>query len=259
LLAKDVKYKPNLEKLLKSHIGYIDFKHIRISPDYHQQMQKHIFAMIRQLGPPTFFVTFTSAEHLWTPLVQTLTKLHSNRNKEKHIETIEECNIDYLVRKDPVTCTRYYRHKTNALKQLICQDSTFFGKILDYYFVTEFQNRGSAHEHALIWIENAPVYGINSNLEIENFSDNYITCSTNHLDPELTKIHEHHHTKRCKKRKASQCRYKFPMLPMKRTRILEPITSLHGSINEKVLSLQSTLEKKHYDKSTSHEDFLDEF
>ena len=33
LLEKDVKYKPNLEKLLKSHIGYIDFKNIRISPD----------------------------------------------------------------------------------------------------------------------------------------------------------------------------------------------------------------------------------
>ena len=49
------------------------------------------------------------------------------------------------------------------------------------------------------------------------------------------------------------------MLPMKRTRILEPITTVHGSINEKVLSLQSTLEKKHYDKLTSHEDFLDEF
>ena len=126
LLAKDVKYKPNLEKLLKSHIGYIDFKHIRISPDYHQKMQKHRFAMIRLLGPPTFFVTFTSAEHLWEPLVQTLTKLHSNRNKEKYIETIEECNIDYLVRKDPVTCTRYYRHKTDALKQLIYQDNTIF-------------------------------------------------------------------------------------------------------------------------------------
>jgi len=149
LLAKDVKYKKNLEKLLKSDIGYIDFKHIRISPDYLQQMQKHIFAMIQQLGPPTFFVTFTSAEHRWTPLVETLTELHSNRNKKKHIETIKEYSIDYLVRKDPVTCTRCYRHKTDAMKQLICQDNTFFGQILYYYFVTQFQNRGSAHEHGL--------------------------------------------------------------------------------------------------------------
>ena len=49
------------------------------------------------------------------------------------------------------------------------------------------------------------------------------------------------------------------MPPMKRTRILEPITLLDESINEKVSLLQSTLEQKHYEKSTSHENFLDEF
>ena len=48
------------------------------------------------------------------------------------------------------------------------------------------------------------------------------------------------------------------MPPMKIKRILEPITSLHDSINEKFVSLQSTLEQKHYDKSISHENFLDE-
>jgi hypothetical protein len=63
LLARDVKYTENLEKNLKSDIGYIDFKNIRISPDYLQQNKKIIFAMIRQLRPPTFFITFTSAEH----------------------------------------------------------------------------------------------------------------------------------------------------------------------------------------------------
>jgi hypothetical protein len=63
LLAKDVKYKVNLEKILKSDIGYIDFKNICTSLDYLQQKKKNIFAMIRQLGPPTFLVTFTSVEH----------------------------------------------------------------------------------------------------------------------------------------------------------------------------------------------------
>ncbi len=28
--------------------------------------------MIRQLGPSTFFVTFTSVERLWDPLIKTL-------------------------------------------------------------------------------------------------------------------------------------------------------------------------------------------
>ena len=96
-------------------------------------------------------------------------------NKRKHIETIEKCDIDHLVRKDPVTCACYYRHRIHTLKQLLCHDETIYGKILVFYFVTEFQNRGSAHEHGLLWIENAPIYGKNRNLEIKNFLDKYIT------------------------------------------------------------------------------------
>jgi hypothetical protein len=189
LLAKYVKYKPNLGKILKSDIGYIDFKNIRISPDFLQHMKKNIFAMIRQLGPPNFFVTFASAEHRWNPLVTTLTELHKNRKKRNHIETLEDDEIDYLIRKDPVTRNRYYRHTINAIKQLICHDEIFFGKVLDYYFVIEFQNRGSEHEHGLLWIEDTPIYGKNSNSEIENFLNKYITCNTDHLDLDISKMH----------------------------------------------------------------------
>jgi hypothetical protein len=46
LFTKDVKYKENLEKILKYDIGYIDFKNICISPDYLQQNKKIVFAMI---------------------------------------------------------------------------------------------------------------------------------------------------------------------------------------------------------------------
>ena len=140
LLAKDVKYKPNLEKLLKSHIGYIDFKHIRISPDYHQQMQKHILAMIWQLGPPTFFLTFTSAEKNWQPLTNTLLKFYktteneTNNTKENGYDI---CDIDHLVCKDPITCARYYRHRVQQLRKLIFTNHLFFGKINDFFSVTK--------------------------------------------------------------------------------------------------------------------------
>ena len=46
LVAKDVKNKSNLENILKSKIGYVDFKRIRISPDYSQLLKKNVFAMI---------------------------------------------------------------------------------------------------------------------------------------------------------------------------------------------------------------------
>jgi hypothetical protein len=31
----------------------------------------------------------------------------------------------------------------------------------------EFQNRGSEHDHELLWIKNAPMYGVNTNEKIE--------------------------------------------------------------------------------------------
>jgi hypothetical protein len=77
LLAKDVKDKPNLEKIPKSDIGYMDFKRIRTSPNY-LQLKKNIFAIIRQIEPPPFFVTFTSVELNWDPLSNTLEELHSS-------------------------------------------------------------------------------------------------------------------------------------------------------------------------------------
>jgi hypothetical protein len=107
-LAKDVKYKVNLEKILKSDIGYIYFKNIRTSLDYLQQNKKNGFAMIRQLGLPTFFITFTSENHCWDPLVAIVSNLHRKRKRKKETDTLENNDIDYLIRKDPVTCTHYY-------------------------------------------------------------------------------------------------------------------------------------------------------
>jgi hypothetical protein len=60
--------------------------------------------------------------------------------------------------------------------------------------VSEFQNRGNEHDHALLWIEGALVYGADNNSEIEKFVDKYITFNIDHLDPELSKVHRHYHT-----------------------------------------------------------------
>ena len=60
--------------------------------------------MIRQLGPATFIVTFTSAQNQWTPLVNALSELQSKRRKIKHIGMIEDFDVDYIIRKDLVTC-----------------------------------------------------------------------------------------------------------------------------------------------------------
>ena len=105
--------------------------------------------------------------------------LHRNRKRKKQTDTLENNDIDYLIRKYPVTCTLYYRQRINALIQLICHDETFFRKISDYFFVTEFQNRGNEHDQALLWIEGTSVYGNDNNSDIEQFVDKYITWIQN--------------------------------------------------------------------------------
>jgi len=186
-----------------------------------------------------------------------LTKLDSKRKKRKHIETIEDYKIDYLIRKNLVTCTCYYRHRINALKKRYLKKETFFGEIVDYYFVTKFQNKGSEYEQGLLWVKNAAIYRFNSNSDIQNFVENYLTCSTNHLDLELAKVHEHHHTRICKKRKNLHCRYNFSMPPMRRKEVLEPIVLVDETLNEKEKFIYNILEKKQYNRNNTFDEFLD--
>ena len=137
--AKYVKKKPNFETIPKSNIRYVDIKRIRISPDYIHSLKKNVFTMIRQLGPPTFFVTFTSAEQNWDPLLSALEQL-DNAHRSKIEQQVYESKGDKfnLIKKDPVTCARYYRHKIDAMKNLILTDESFFGNVVDYFSVTEF-------------------------------------------------------------------------------------------------------------------------
>ena len=64
LTTGQIAEEPNLDKILESHIGYCKLEKLQTSSDYVEGIRKNLFAMIRQLGPPTFFVTLTSAKRL---------------------------------------------------------------------------------------------------------------------------------------------------------------------------------------------------
>ena len=132
----------------------------------------------------------------------------------------------------------------------------FYRKISDYFFVTEFQNRGNEHDHALLWIEGALVYEVDNNSQIEQFVDKYITCNTDHLDPELDKFHRHYHTRSCRKRKNSHCRYNFLVPPMRTTRIIEPLILEENVVIKKSKSWFAFLEQLDFDELMSFDEFL---
>jgi hypothetical protein len=80
LKAFQIQNKPNINKILKSYLGYYDLQGLHNSFDYFENLWKNLFAMIGQLVLPTFFITFTSAERLWDPLIKVLHTLHATWN-----------------------------------------------------------------------------------------------------------------------------------------------------------------------------------
>jgi len=98
LKAYQIQDKPNLDNIFKSYFGYRDLESLHNSPDYFERLQKHLFAMIQQLGPPTFLVIFTFVERLWDSLIKVLHTLHASRlnrpNKIKDLQSYSEINTN---------------------------------------------------------------------------------------------------------------------------------------------------------------------
>ncbi len=126
-----------------------------------------------------------------------------------------------MIQKDPVTCARNFEHMVQLfIHNFIKSSSHLIGEVVDFFYHVEFQQRGSPHIHGLFWIKNAPEYGKDTDEDIAKFVDSYVSCKA---DPNLVNLQRHKHSKTCKKRGHAVCRFNFPLPPMPRTMILEPL------------------------------------
>ena len=48
------------------------------------------------------------------------------------------------------------------------------GKIADWFYRVEYQQGGLPHIHMLIWLESAPVYGCDDDVDVTSFIDEII-------------------------------------------------------------------------------------
>jgi hypothetical protein len=151
-------------------------------------------SMVRQLGAPTFFVTFTNAESRRTALISSLHML--NKKYMDILENFDELEYKHmgdLVQSNLATCAHYYNHCMVAFCNLKIKNSSIFGKVNDFNFVIEFQNRGSEHDHSLLCIEDGPICGVDSNEMIEQFVDKYVTLNISLLPSHLQDSQMHKH------------------------------------------------------------------
>ncbi|XP_055084859.1 uncharacterized protein LOC117386041 [Periophthalmus magnuspinnatus] len=201
-----------LENLLQYDNGYRFMQPIRGTPPFWQSAQKDLFACIRQLGIPTWFCSFSSADLRWPSLLKTLLKQEGSTRSVEDLDWAQRCD---LLRRHPVTAARMFDSRWRRfLRKVILSPAQPIGKVIDYFYRVEFQQRGSPHVHCLFWIENAPKLGVNTDEEVVQFVDKYVTCELP-SDPDLlekvTSVQQHskRHSKTCKKNN-KVCRFNFP-------------------------------------------------
>ena len=215
--------------------------------------------MIRQLSLPTWFISLSAADTRWTDLLKMLAKLNDDADlTDTDIEKLTWQEKTKLVQKDPVTCSRYFDHRVHEfLNTVLKSNCEPVGKVKDYFYRVEFQQRGSPHIHMLVWVENAPTLDTNSEGEIVQFVDQYLTCSAEKNETlELVKLQTHKHSRTCRKKGKPICRFGFPLPPLPRTMLLYPLEEEVEKYKKKSTELQKDMNEFQENVEMTFDDFL---
>ncbi|KAJ8041127.1 ATP-dependent DNA helicase PIF1 [Holothuria leucospilota] len=217
LTAKD-------SKTCNVYKGFRVFRTLRGSPPYWENSKKERFAMIRQLGIPTWFISFSAAETRWLHLLRTLGRtLHNKEFTDSQILNMTWQEKSDLIQSDPVTCSRHFDYSVHRLISDVMHSSYHpVGNIIDYFYRAEFQQRGSPHIHMLAWVKNAPQCGSATNEQVVSFVDRYVACKKPPTLNHSVTLQTHSHAKTCRKKRQGICRFGFPLPPMPKTVILTP-------------------------------------
>ena len=79
-------------------------------------------------------------------------------------------------------------------------DTAPLGKISDWFYRVEYQQTGSSHIHMLIWLEDAPEFGKDSDTKVTSFIDKIITYQKPIDNLELLNLvnrQVHRHSRTC--------------------------------------------------------------
>ena len=165
------------DKLVQDNMVYRHLSELRSHPHYMVKVKNEAFAMLRQLGIPTLWETKSAADTHWKELIRMLVLIAEHRIiSDSEFDSMCHGDKCQYIRNDPVTCARYYDHRMRAFQNIMMKNcNEMYGHVSDYMFCDESQCRGSLHRHGLIWIKDAPIYGVDRDEDVCNWIDAHIT------------------------------------------------------------------------------------
>ena len=253
----DLENKEFMKERIEKNLSFL--KSIPNSVQYWAERKRDLFAMIRQLGKPTAFMTLSANEVKWPHLIQILHTLN-HYHKDVDPSCLTRSMRSTLVNEDPVTCCIYFKKLLDVLVNMLKAKKSYnpFGKyrVLDYFVRIEFQHRGSPHAHILLWLDNDPKEPVSDDMPktLEMMTD---LCSVSKADlvgfcdeDMVYANHVHKHTFTCTKRGETSCRFNIPHWPLPVSRVLLPLPQDYpgrDSLRRQAKQVRVNLETKSYD------------
>lgn len=215
-----------MENIIRENEGFQMLKSIRTSPAYWRSKQKDSFAMMRQLGCPSLFLTVSCSETRSPEILSGLYENHADQSLNQNLISPEQALFlddntkTQMVRDDPMFTAMMFEDRVkNLMDNLKHPYGIFTGHpMIDYIYRIEFQKRGSAHIHCISYNENVPKYDSENPDEFIRFIDEFITCEYV-SDDSYMQFQRHKHTPSCYKgfKNKTSCRFHFPKFVMDAT------------------------------------------
>jgi len=167
--------------------------------------------MMRNLGPPQWFLTLSCNDLNWKDILQAC--LIAAGRKGENIDHLSFNEKQHLIIEHPVALSRHFMVHVHAIMRILQNDDTLLGgKLIDFWWRIEFQNRGSSHLHMLCWNKDIPSFETPDGVAL---IDKVVSCTSrtgdDKLDSLIARVQIHKHTTTCyKDRQHSQCRFGFP-------------------------------------------------
>ena len=106
--AGDLKSESSVNKFINLDEGFRAFRNLRSSPPYFERCKKDLFAMIRQLGNPTWFCSFSAVETKWIHLIKILGRLLDDKDyTNNEIQAMTWQKKSDLIQKGPSYMCNY--------------------------------------------------------------------------------------------------------------------------------------------------------
>ena len=236
---------------------------IKNTPRFLKKKKNEFIAKLQNNGPFQFFFTLSCAdtryEENFTSVLQDHDITYEVKDGREHclidgddLETFLKNNQSKheFIRTNILTATRNFDHRVKQFIKTVIM-SKFNPMCVEFYnYRVEFQMRGAAHIHGVLWLDldmfvskNPEFSGLKEAFDeigkegilnesqqklLSKFADKFITCTLK--DPSTKKIVEevnvHHHTRTCRRCGKSDCnsdcRFFFPRYPVDETLVSIP-------------------------------------